>query len=183
MSFPKDFEPYNIKGLAISKTIKEDLLELKAYYEHKSGGLMISALDLEPDMIDCKNLSMEYEKAGFKREKHLFSLKRDGFLKAVFLASISDIGLNLSNATNCIHAFVIDEENTRREEIITGLSMISKYYDQDEVSVFLYPFAYAQNHDLTYEKIYNMWVFDTYKADPFLEYTKNLGAIFLKDGY
>lgn len=184
LSFPKKFEPYDIQGLVLSKTQKEDLLELKAFYEHKSGGLMIPALDLETDMIECDNLVREYEKAGFKQEKHLYSLKRDGILKAVFIASVSDFGLNLSNAANCIHAFVIDEENTKRDKIISALSMISKHYEQDEISVLLYPLTYAQNQYLPHEKIYNMWILGiAQKGELFLKYSRNLCTHFLKDRY
>ena len=179
LSFPKKFEPYDIQGLMLSKTQKEDLLELEAFYEHKSGGLLIPAFDLETDMIDCDDISKEYEKAGFKREKHLYSLKRDGILKAVFIASVSDFGLNLSNASNCIHAFVIDEENTKRDEIISALSMISRHYEQDEISVLLYPLTYAQNQNLPHEKIYNMWILGiAQKGELFLKYIKNLCTVF-----
>jgi hypothetical protein len=59
--------------------------------------------------------------------------------------------------------------------------MISRHYEQDEIPVFLFPVTYAQNQYIPYEKIYNMWIFCAHKADPFLKYTKNLGAIFLRE--
>ena len=48
------------------------------------------------------------------RRKHLFSLKKDGNLKAVFIVNISDIGLNMSDLTNCIHTIVVDSDGFPR---------------------------------------------------------------------
>ena len=51
----------------------EDLLELKSYYELVSGGLMLSALDLEPDMDLSNELSAEYEVGLQKRALSFFA--------------------------------------------------------------------------------------------------------------
>jgi hypothetical protein len=50
-------------------------------------------------MCGSDELSAEYQRLGFKKEKHLFSLRKGDLLKAVILVNISDIGLNLSNLT------------------------------------------------------------------------------------
>ncbi len=44
------------------ETRREDLVELENFYEHESGGLMLSALDLEPEMADLDELVKEYQK-------------------------------------------------------------------------------------------------------------------------
>lgn len=174
-SLLKNFESWNPDEIKLENAKKEDLLELKAFYEHRSGGLMTQALDLEPDMIGCNNLSTEYAKAGLKREKYVFSLKRDELLKAVFIVTVSDFGLNLSNATNCIHAIVMDEENTPPGDIVSALSVLSRHYEQNDIPVFIYPVSYAQDQNLPYEKIYNMWILSiVQKGELFLKYSKRL---------
>jgi hypothetical protein len=164
-NFPKSFEQWNSPGFIITKTTKDDLIELKGFYEYNSGGLLLAALDLEPDMIDFNNLSREYEKAGFKRERHLFSLKQEGILKAIFMINITDAGLNLSNLTNCIHAIILDQEDLPRQAFISSLSKFSKYFDLDNVSVLLYPASYAEKQIIPYEKIYNLWVLNIPRSD------------------
>ncbi|MBW2574586.1 MAG: PilZ domain-containing protein, partial [Deltaproteobacteria bacterium] len=88
------------------KTEPEDLADLESFYDHESGGLMLDALDIKSGLDGCDDLSKEYQRLGFKRERHLFSLKKDGILKAVVMVNISDIGLNLADLTNCIKVIV-----------------------------------------------------------------------------
>ena len=77
---------------ALVKAEPEDLVELESFYKYKSGGLMIHALDLEPGMLDSDDLSKEYQRLGFQRERHLFSLKKEGVLKAFIMVNVSDRG-------------------------------------------------------------------------------------------
>ncbi|MDI6891221.1 MAG: hypothetical protein QMC83_09865 [Thermodesulfovibrionales bacterium] len=110
--FPAKFNQSNALVTAeLVKTQPEDLMEMESFYEYNSGGLMVHALDLEPDMIGSNELNKEYRRLGFKRERHLFSLKQEGALKAIIVANLSDTGLNLSNLTNCIHVFVLDSDD------------------------------------------------------------------------
>ncbi len=74
------------------KTDPKDLMELEQYYEHKSGGLMLDALDMKAKTVDCDDLAKEYQQHGFKKERYLFSLKKDIGLIAVFMIDISDVG-------------------------------------------------------------------------------------------
>jgi hypothetical protein len=163
--FPKNFEQWNMPGYLITKTTVDDLLELRGFYEYNSGGLLLTALDLEPDMLDFDNLNNEYKKAGFKRERYIFSLKKDGVLKAVFMVNITDAGLNLSNLTSCIHAIVLDTDELPRQVLIASLSVLSKYFEQDSIPVLLYPTFYAEKTFVPFEKIYNLWAFNIPRAD------------------
>ncbi len=171
--FQKAFEQ-DLSGWTLTKTRPEDLLELKAFYEHKSGGLMIHALDLEPDRIDNDELSKEYQKFGFKREKHLVSLRKDGLLKVIFIVTISDIGLDMSNLTNCIHAIILDTDNLPRNMLYSSLSQLSQYYEQDKIPIVLYPVSYAESQSIPSEKIYNLWVINTRYTDHYLKYMEKL---------
>lgn len=158
----------------MDKTQQEDLSELKGFYESESGGLMLDAMDLEPDMIDSDDLNKEYQKTGFKRERHLFSLKNECILKAIIIVNISDFGLNMSNLTNCIHVIVLDSDNIPPNVLNSTLSKLSCYYEEDEIPILLYPVSYAEGQSIPYDKIYNLWVISTQYTDHYLKYMKNL---------
>lgn len=167
-------QPDLSEAMALTKTQPEDLLELESFYEYESGGLMLHALDLEPDMIDSDNLSKEYHRLGFKRERILFSLKKNDILKAVIMVTVSDIGLNMSNLTNCIHVIILDAKDLPINTIYICLSMLSKYYEQNEIPVLLYPISYAQSQSLPYEKIYDLWILNMQYTDLYAKYMDNL---------
>ncbi|MGD0237879.1 MAG: hypothetical protein ABSC55_25520 [Syntrophorhabdales bacterium] len=161
-------------GWRLDNAQAEDLAELSNFYDHVSGGLMIKALDLEPDMRDTSTLNAEYEKLGLKREKHLFSLKKGGQLKALALAVVSDTGLNLSNLTNCVHVFIIDEEDLPVDVLYRHLALLSPHYAEDEIPILLHPLSYVENQSIPYEKVYNLWAFDTRYAERFYHYMDRL---------
>lgn len=174
-SFPRTDQPDLPEAMVLTKTQPEDLLELKDFYEHASGGLMLQALDLTPDMIDNDNLSKEFNRLGFKRERILFSLKKNDTLKAVIMVSVSDIGLNLSNLTNCFHVIILDAKDLPISTVYICLSMLSKHYEQqDEIPVLLYPISYAQSQSVPYEKIHTLWILNTQYTDQYFKYMDNL---------
>jgi len=160
------------KPWELTKTGLEDLMDLETFYEHESGGLMLNALDLGPGMADCNELSKEYSRQGLKREKHLFSLKMAGSLKAVILADISDIGLNLSDLTSSIKIIVIDQEELSRNIFNLMLSELSKKLLAEEITVLLYPLSYAENQSILYERLYNIWVLNTKNTDDYFLHLK-----------
>jgi len=149
----------------MAEATADDLLELQTFYEYKAGGLMLKALDLEPEMLGLNALSGEYQRSGFKRDRHLFALKMAGGLKAVIMVNVSDIGLNMSNVTNCIHVIILDAENLPPSGLYAVLSQLSQYYEEEEIPVLLYPVAYADNNSLPYEKTYNLWVLNMAYTD------------------
>ncbi len=158
----------------VSQTLPEDLLDLGDYYEYESGGLMLDALDLEPEMIGQSELQKEYQRLGFKREKYLFSLKKGDLLKAVIYVNKSDIGLNLSNLTNSVHVFVLDSDDLNRNILYQLLSLAANKMNIDELTVLMYPVACANNLYIPYEKLYNLWVMSTQYSDPYFRYLERL---------
>jgi len=151
----------------------EDFFELKSFYEHEAGGLMLDALDLEPG-TRSDDLDNEYLRLGLKRKRHLFSLKKNGSIKAVFMVNVSDIGLNLSDLTNCIQALVIDSDDLPKEIFFSCLSLLYRYYEQVEIPVLLYPVRYAADRSIPYDKVYNLWVLSNQHSDSYLKYTENI---------
>ncbi|MDD5067332.1 MAG: PilZ domain-containing protein, partial [bacterium] len=170
----QNFNPAEKNNLV--KTRPEDLIELKNFYEHDSGGLMLDALDLTPELINSSVINKEYSKLRLKRERHLFSLKKDGHLKAIFIVNISDFGLNMSNLTNCIHVIFLSE-NLPRNILYTSLSGLSKYYKQDQIPVLLYPMNYAETQEIPYERTYNLWILNMQYTDQYFKYANVIGLL------
>jgi len=158
------------KGWELTETRSEDLLELESFYEYESGGLMIHALDLEPGIDGIDGLSKEYQRLGFKRERHLFSLKKDGDPKAIIIVNIADIALNLSNLTNCIKILVLEPEELPKDIFYLIISMLHIKFKQNELPVLLYPAGYAESHSIPFEKLYNLWVLDVQYLDQYFKF-------------
>jgi len=76
--------------------------------------------------VDINKLTKEYQRLGFKRERHLLSLKKDGMLKAVVMVNISDMGLNLAGLTNCIKVVAIDSDGLTKDISHLMVSKLSK---------------------------------------------------------
>jgi len=159
----------------LTETSYEDLVELENFYKNESSdGLMLSALDLEPEMADLDELEKEYQKLGFKRQRLLFSLKKNNILKAVAMVDISDIGLNLSDFTSSIKIFVIDPDDLSSETLNRMLSLLSEKMNQENTPILLFPAAYVKHKQISYEKIYNLWVLKTQASDHYFKYIDRL---------
>lgn len=162
------------KGWQITETQPEDLQELAGFYEHVSGGLMLEALDLKPDKIDGLELSREFEKLGLTRLRRLYSLRHNGRLKAVFLVNQSDVGLNLSDITNCIKIFVLDSQEFSTEIYQAAIAKLCKITGKKDFPTLIYPAAFADDRDIAYEKIYNLWIVSLQHTDAYFRYLKRL---------
>jgi hypothetical protein len=149
----------------LSVTVKTDLQELANYYEDSSGGLMIEALDLDPSMLEGGDITEEYAAIGFKRERHLFSLKQNGSLVAIFMLNFSDIGLNMSDLTNCVNVFVLDQEELTRDTLSLALSILFIRFNQESMPVLIYPQSYADMRQISYERTYTLWVLSMLHTD------------------
>ncbi|MFZ0613968.1 MAG: hypothetical protein WAM73_17135 [Desulfobacterales bacterium] len=152
----------------------EDLAELQDFYEYDSGGLMVNALDLNPNLIGRTGLEEEYRRLGFKKEKHIVALKDDGQLKAVILVNVTDFGFNLSNLTNCIKFIVVDAEGLTKDIFEKAIYAINEKYPFEELTVLVNPISFVEAIQQPYEKIYNMWALNTRISDPYFRYLKRL---------
>ncbi|MGD8943221.1 MAG: hypothetical protein PVJ37_08145, partial [Desulfobacterales bacterium] len=158
----------------LAPTQPEDLAELEKYYEHVAGGLMLGALDLTTDKFSHDHLSALYHQAGLKRQRHFYSLKKNGRLKAIVTAVLSDAGLNLSDLTNCLKVFVVDRRSLTADIFRAMLSSLTKKIEQSEIAVLLYPVEYAEDQAIAYEKQYNLWVCRLQSSDEYFRYLNRL---------
>ncbi len=161
-------------GWQITDTQVEDLQELSVFYDHISGGLMLEALDLKPEKIGCQELSQEYAKLGLTRERQLFSLTHNSQLKAVFLVNKSDVGLNLSDITNSVKAFVTDSQEFSSEIFMAAIARIAALTEKKDFPTLIYPIVYADEKGIPCDKTYNIWVCSLQYSDAYFRYLKRL---------
>jgi hypothetical protein len=162
------------EGWKISETGVEDLRQLSDLYEYTSGGLMLDAIDLTPDKINCDSLSQDYQDAGLTRRRELFSLNKNGRLKAIFMVNHSDVGLNLSDITSCVKVFVIDSDDLDADLLNNAITRVAEITDKTDFPTLLYPAAYADEQEIEYEKIYNLWVVSLQRTDEYFRYLDRL---------
>ncbi len=165
---------------SLEKTVESDFQELNNCYEHQSGGLMIDALSLDGKNEKINDFQEEFISLGFKRERHLRSLKKGGLLKAIFLADLSDIGLNLSDLTNNIKIFIVDSDELSKEILMDALSKFMNEFEQDVLPVLVYPASFAEKQALPTEKQYYLWVINMQNTDDYFRYLNRLLRFFKK---
>ena len=155
----------------------EDLEILKNWYAEISGGLLIQALDLDPEIFSMdESISKDYVKAGLKREKKIFSLKKDDDLLAILIVNISDFGLNMSDLTNCIQFFVLDENLISKYSYNFAIKNVVQYYDNKTVPILVYPKSSIEKLQLSSEKTYVLALLDLDYINQYLEYIHGITA-------
>ncbi len=161
------------KSWSLKKAKRNDIFELKSYYEKEFAGLTLKALDINESRLNNESkLNEEFESAGFKRDRHLYSLKYRGDLVAVFMVNVSELGMNMSDLTNCIHVFVLNTDKLPNEKLNSALSRLSSHYDHDSLSVLVFPKSYTETHSISIDKTYNFWVLDVEQSSD--EYFKHV---------
>ena len=158
----------------LTETESEDLLDFETYYEHKSGGLILDAMDLKPEAIGCNNISNKYKMLGFKREKQLFSLKKDNLLIALIMANSSDVGLNASDLTNSLSFFVLQPDKISKNNFYSTLLSLSLKLELMEETVLLYPVDFAETHGIPFEKTYNLWILKSQYTEKYFKYLNRI---------
>jgi hypothetical protein len=148
------------EGWKVQDAQPQDIDELGRFYEKISGGLMLKALDLEQDSWQREDLSAEFQLHGFERKRHIFSIKEFETLKAIIIVSLSDVGLNLSDLTNCLKIIVIDPENLSKTIFLQAVSYTFNRIQNYGLPVMVYPNNYLKNIDVEYDKNYILWSVD-----------------------
>ena len=157
-------------------TKQEDLKVLEQFYEKESGGLTLHALDLHSRKKNKDGkINETYRRAGLKRRRHIFSLKNKKKLIAVFIVNISDLGMNMSDLTNCIQVFVLDSDSLPGSTMHFVLNILSKYYEHEDFPVLCFPSTYTEQKSIQIDKIYNFWVLDVHRIGD--RYYEHLGRL------
>lgn len=169
----------HLHGLPASLTLEpstaSDLFELQDYYSYVSGGLMTTAFELDPASASNMPIRGIYERNGMKRDRHLYSLKEGKNLRALFIANISDTGLNMSNLTNCVTAFILDGDNLPLDHFRSACNSVVQNYAEDETPILVYPTSYAEKVELRNDKVYRLWSFNVHDTgDHYLDFVSRL---------
>jgi hypothetical protein len=152
-----------------------DLSQLRSSYDADGGGLMMTALELGPGQHDgVAALCETYRQIGFRRRRQLYSLKHEGCLKAVIMLNQADLGLNMSDLTNCMTVFVVDADTLDRETLEAALATLADAFEGDQVPVLLHPHRYAAHRGFACEKQYSLWALKLNDTDRFYDYIAKL---------
>lgn len=157
----------------LSSACREDLSELEFFYEKESNGLLIQCQDLGPNLASCDEISKEFQRVGLQRERLLFSLRKEEITQAIFVVNISDFGLNMSELTNCVQAFVLDQ-NLPRHIFDAALKLVMAKCPKSSAPILGFPLAYFDESQIPYEKTYNLWILSCCNVDPYFEFCERL---------
>lgn len=160
----------------LDKPEYNDITALENFYDHASGGLMLNVLDMLPDndMNERKSLACQYQQQGLTRERRVYALKKNNCLKAIIMANVSDIALNLSDLTNCVSLFIVDKEGLSPDILYKALSITAKHYVRPKFPVLVYPVEYVHEHGISYNRIYQLWALNMEYSDECLNYYSTL---------
>lgn len=138
-------------------------------------GLMIEGLSLGGEDLEGEAaLSKEYARLGFRRERQLFALRRGGGCVALIAANRSDFGLNLSDLTNGLQAFVLEPDRLPAGVLLTGMALLASSYPRGTAMALLHPRGYADAAGIAYDKAYDLTVLDLEHMDPYLRFMDGL---------
>lgn len=149
-----------------------NLWELKRFYNHRSGGLLLDVLRLEHKISSDEDLEQLYDKLGLKRRWKAYSLTHAGNLNALLIVNQSDLGLNLSELLNGIKILVTNPEDLPWEVLSIAIGQLVPLYNMDKVPVLIYPLEYVEAKGIPYEKQYHLWIYDARFVGQFREYLK-----------
>ncbi len=157
----------------LEPTQPKDLAELEIFYKHTSGGLMLEACDLKPGTAFNDSISPIYQQLVLKKNKQLLSLKKEGILSAVIIVNISDIGLNMSNLTNC-PTFIVLDDDLPQDILTCVMTTVSASYEGNEMPVLMFPAECADKCTVEGKKSYNLWILNTQTLDHYFGFLERL---------
>ena len=135
---------------------------------------MIQALDLHPEALEDDHLNQTYHRLGFKRERHLFSIKKRDKVKAIVTLIKTDTGMNLSELTNCVTLFVLEPENFPFEVFLRAFSQLGVHDERQTIPVLIYPTQYAERHSIACDRFYDLWIFGVENSDHYFKYVTKI---------
>ncbi|WP_319526406.1 PilZ domain-containing protein [uncultured Desulfosarcina sp.] len=161
-------------GWSLRPSSDEDLLILQNVYQKTPAELMLRAMGLDVEEATFADLADTYREIGLIRQRHLFTLERNCELKAVIMINLSDLGLNMSDLTNCITVFVLNRSGLNADIVHCVCANLAKQFNRTYLPVLLHPAADAAALNITAEKEYIFWALNTNYGDDYFRYIKRL---------
>jgi hypothetical protein len=154
----------------LKESTERDLWELRRFYSHYSGGLLLDALGLEQKASGQEGLDRVYSRLGFHRNCKTYSLSHQGELGAVLIVNRSELGLNFSELLNGIKILVTNPRALPWNILSIAVAKLTAGYDMEKVPVLFYPFEYVQAQEIPYEKQYQLWTLDVRYGQEYMEF-------------
>ncbi len=165
------------KGWKIMECSSDDISDMKSGYKKLSDGLMVDAFCLDEKKGPESSLEECYKKYGLKRRHTAYALKHNGKAKAYIIADESNMGINLSDLLNCIKIIIVDSADLPWDILRTSLGSLHKLYSAQDTPVLIFPYQYADNQKISYNKKYNLWVLSAKASDSYSEHLKKQAKI------
>jgi len=170
---PNDAEVFEVlpPEWELAECHSADLQELGHWYEHYAGGLMLDCLDLDPQSFDSQDLIGEYQRHGFEKERVVLALRHNNRLCACLVIHRSNIGLNLSDLTNCVKVLIVDNREIDGAIIQNALRRVFRDYQLSiDMPLLLYPVEAVEKLRIPFEKHYCLWILNTRYSDKYFKF-------------
>jgi hypothetical protein len=158
------------ESYTISPCRRQDLRALQQAFQSAYGDLLLAALDLVPERLNANTLSDEYQRMRLHRQRRLFAIKKGRQLEAVCMVLQTEEGLDLSGLINNIQVMVLPGSDIPAAALQQILQKLAEPFDQEKVTVMLFPHQYAQEQCLMAERQYTLWVLDTRSSEAYCSY-------------
>ena len=136
---------------------------------------MLDCLDLDSQMFMSQELVDEYHKHDFQKDRLLLSLRRHDRIQALIAVHRTDIGLNLSDLTNCVKVLLIDQRRISRRILLDALGYVfDRYQLSPDMPILLYPRDCPEQIDLPVEKTYSLWILNTRYSDKYFGFLEKM---------
>ncbi len=157
-------------GWVFKEASSLEIWEFELFYKNRSRGLLVDAFGIKPKKGEDENLRKVFDRLGFFRNWHTYSLLQGRELKAFFIVNQSDLGINLSELLNSITIIVVDPVGLSWETLSAAIMNFTGGYKMENIPVMIYPFEYAQDNNVPFEKQYYLWIMSLRAGNDYLQY-------------
>ena len=77
-------------------------------------------------------------------------------------------------SANCVKVFVTDSNQLDADILRTAVAVVAEISGKKDFPILLYPVAFADEQQIEYEKIYNLWVCSLQYSDEYFRYLGRL---------
>lgn len=145
------------QGWTMEEAKASDIVEFNGYYQKISGGLLPVALDITPEHYADQTLTEEYQKYGLQRQRTIYAMRLNGVPKILIDMQFAEFGVNLSEITNSITAYMIDPDRRYFSMLQYAIFQLAKQNDKLSSPVMVFPCQYIDQCGFEPDKEYTLW--------------------------
>ena len=151
-----------------------DYQVLMDFYERKSGGLMLEAMDILPHQTQNEGVLKAFAEMDINRGIDLKVLKHNNQIAAFFIYNTSDPGLNMSDLTNNLMIIITNETILEKNILFKFSDGLLRESENTACPLLIYPKESVRNLGIQYEKIYQLWIIRSSLSDIYHEHVEQL---------